>query len=278
MAPLFERLAILGLGLMGGSLALVAQAKGLAREIVACDPNRRSLTEALQRGVILQGFERAQEAVQGADGVLLAAPVRAILRLLPEIAPALAEGVFVMDLGSTKREIVAALDALPSHCVAVGGHPMAGKEVAGFGAAAATLFRGATFALCPTARTDERARQVAEALVAALEAQPLWIDATLHDEAVARISHLPHLLAGALAQAATPAGAARRMAASGYRDTSRLALTNTDMLLDILLTNTIPIREALGRARMALDTVDRLLEFGDEAALRAWWEEARQRR
>src|SRR5687768_265238 len=112
--PLFNRLALLGLGLIGGSFVLAARESGLAREIVAFDPHVMSLAEASTQEIIEQGYSSAADAVAGADGVILAAPVRAILELLPEIAPLLEQGTFVMDLGSTKGEIVAAMDRLPS--------------------------------------------------------------------------------------------------------------------------------------------------------------------
>jgi prephenate dehydrogenase len=276
--PSFNRLAILGLGLIGGSFALAAREHGLAKDIVAFDPNLETIAEASVLGIIEQGFSSALDAVYEADAVILAAPVRAILRLLPEVAPQLSEGVFVMDLGSTKRAIVAAMNELPEHVRAVGGHPMAGKEVAGFAAAEPTLFMGATFALCPTARTDGRARELAETVANALGARPLWTEAEAHDEAVARISHLPYLMAAALAHAAAPEGLSRSLASTGYRDTSRLAMSEPTMMLDILMTNPAPLRAALAQASEALAILDAFLEAGDESGLRAWMESAQQRR
>jgi prephenate dehydrogenase len=276
--PSFQRLAILGLGLIGGSFALAARRRGLAKDIVAFDPNLESIAEASVLGIIEQGFSSAQDAVFEADAVILAAPVRAILHLLPDIAPHLSEGIFVMDLGSTKRAIVAAMNDLPEHVRAVGGHPMAGKEVAGFAAAEPTMFQNATFALCPTQRTDQQARNLAETIVAAMGARPLWTEADAHDEAVARISHLPYLMAAALAHAAAPEGLTRSLASTGYRDTSRLAMSDPTMMLDILLTNPAPLRAALAQARDTLNNLDVCLEAGDEAALRAWMEAAQHRR
>lgn len=276
--PSFQRLAILGLGLIGGSFALVARRNGLAKEVVAFDLNLESIAEASVLGIIEQGFSSAPDAVFEADAVILAAPVRAILRLLPDIAPHLSQGAFVMDLGSTKRAIVAAMNDLPEHVRAVGGHPMAGKEVAGFAAAEPNLFVGATFALCPTQRTDQRARDLAETIVAAMGARPVWTEPDAHDEAVARISHLPYLMAAALAHAAAPEGLTRSLASTGYRDTSRLAISDPTMMLDILLTNPAPLRAALAQARDTLAGLDACLEAGDEDALRAWMQAAQHRR
>lgn len=276
--PLWDRLAILGLGLIGGSFALAARERGLAREIVAFDPNVQALADASAAGIIEQGFNSATLAADGADALVLAAPVRAIVSLLSEVTPALAPGAFVLDLGSTKRAIVAAMDRLPEHVRAVAGHPMAGKEHAGLAAADAGLFQGATFALCATARTDDAARRVAEQLVTSLGARPRWLDAATHDEAVARISHLPYLLAATLAHSAAPEGVARELAASGYRDTSRLAASDVSMMFDILLTNREPLLDALARSRATLDHLVALLEAGDDEALRGWMEGAQQKR
>jgi prephenate dehydrogenase len=276
---LFNRLAILGLGLIGGSFALAAKEQNMAKEIVAFDPNVQSIADASIAGIIEQGFSNAQDAVKYADGIILAAPVRAILSLLPTIAPFLSEGAFVMVLGSTKCDIVSTIDrALPAHVRAVGGHPMAGKELSGFRAAEATLFVGATFALCPSSRTDQCTRTLAEQIVTRLGARPLWTDALAHDNAVARISHLPYLLSATLTHAAAPQGLSRQLAASGYRDTSRLAGSDPTMILNILLTNAPPIRAAIADARTALNTLDELLDTNDEAGLRHWMKEAQRRR
>lgn len=276
--PLFSRMAILGLGLIGGSFALAAHQQNLARDIVAFDPNVQHIAEASAAGVIEQGFSNVQDAVKEADAIILAAPVRAILSLLSTIRPFLKPKAFVMDLGSTKREIVQALNELPDDVCAVGGHPMAGKEVAGFPAAEGTLFKGATFALCPCAHTDHTTRDLADQIVRAMGASPLWVDAATHDNAVARISHLPYLLSATLAYAAAPEGISRQLAAGGYRDTSRIAASDPTMMLNILLTNADPVRAALAKSRAALDTLDQLLLARNEAGLRAWMEEARARR
>lgn len=273
--PAFERVAVIGLGLIGGSIALALQARGLARTVVACDPNLTQIAAAAERGLIEQGYSRATDAVVGADAVLLAAPVRAILTLLPQIGPRLEPGCFVMDFGSTKQEITGAMARLPDHVGAVGGHPMAGKEISGLDAAESDLFEGATIALCPTTRSHEAARARADWLVSGLGARPLWCDAAEHDAAVARVSHLPYLAAAAVATAGRPDGLARELAAAGYRDSTRLAVSDPRMMLDILLTNRDAVRPAVHALRCVLDDLERHLEQQDEAALEAWMRRAR---
>lgn len=269
--PAFERIALLGLGLMGGSFALAARRAGLAVELVGYDADKATLAEAVVTGVIEQGASDACDAASGADLVVLAAPVRAILTLLDEVAPVLKPGALVLDLGSTKQAIVAAMDRLPATVRAVGGHPMAGKEVAGLRHAEADLFIGATFAFCAGARTDETARAQVEHLATALGARPLWLDPAGHDALVAMVSHLPYLLSVALVRTALAADDPRawQLAASGFRDTSRLAASDERMMLDILRTNVSALRRALAAARAELDALDAALAAGDEGALRA---------
>nr|WP_290668064.1 prephenate dehydrogenase [Ardenticatena sp.] len=270
MTP-FTQLAIVGLGLMGGSFALAARRAGLAAFIIGYDPQRDVMVRAVTDGVIEQAASDPHDAVRDADVVVLAAPVRAILHLLDEIAPTLRPGTLVLDLGSTKRDIVARMNHLPPHVRAVGGHPMCGKEVAGLHHAEATLFEQAPFALCATKRTDAPARAIAETIARALGARPLWLDAAQHDEAVALVSHLPYLLSVALVAAAleTSNEAPAHLASSGFRDTSRLAASNSRMMLDILLTNRDAVLDAIEASIDALRSLSTLLAIEDEAALQA---------
>ncbi|RME09491.1 MAG: prephenate dehydrogenase [Ardenticatenia bacterium] len=270
MTPITQ-LAILGLGLMGGSFALAARRAGLASFIIGYDPQRDVMVRAVTDGVIEQAASDPHDAVRDADVVVLAAPVRAILQLLDEIAPCLRPGTLVLDLGSTKRDIVARMSTLPPHVRAVGGHPMCGKEVAGLHHAEAALFENAPFALCVTDRTDAVARATAETIARALGARPLWLDAAQHDTAVALVSHLPYLMSVALVAAAleTEDAAPAQLASSGFRDTSRLAASNSTMMLDILLTNREAVLNAIENAMHALRTLSALLAVEDEAALHA---------
>lgn len=265
----FTRIALIGLGLIGGSFAKAARQVGLAPELIGFDLDRETLAQGMMEGVIEQGMSDPRDAVAGADLVVLAAPVTAILSLLPQIAPVLQEGTLVFDLGSTKCEIVTAMGELPPGVRAVGGHPMAGKEVAGYRNAEASLFRGATFALCPTKRTDPIARQQAEHLAHSLGANPLWIDAYEHDNLVATISHLPYLMSIALVRTGLAGGDDRswQLAASGFRDTSRLAASNERMMRDIIRTNRSAIRTALAIVQGELAALDRALAENDEETL-----------
>lgn len=264
-----SQMAVLGLGLMGGSFAMAAREAGLARFIVGFDPDRDALTEAVTAGVIEQAASDVRDAVTDAQLVVLAAPVRAILELLDRIVPHVQPGTLVLDLGSTKREIVDRMGALPEDVRAVGGHPMCGKEVAGLEHAEADLFREATFALCPTLHTDDAARQEAADVATALGAHPLWLEADEHDRLVAAVSHLPYLLSVVLVQSAFDGNDRRawQLAASGFRDTSRLAASDVQMMLDVLRTNRDAVTANLERAEEHLRQLRTLLAGDDEVSL-----------
>ena len=183
----------------------------------------------------------------------------------------------MMDLGSTKVEVVEAMNSLPEGVAAVGGHPMCGKEMGGLESADAGLFGGAVFVLTPTERTTHDAMMLAEELVVATGALPLKMDAGAHDRAVATVSHLPYLLAASLVhvemQAEDGSDNVGRLAASGFRDTSRLAASSLDMMLDILLTNREPVLSALDSFEEKIAEARRLFDNPD--GLREWMAKAR---
>lgn len=241
--------SIVGLGLMGGSLGLALEGRCARRIGVA----RREETaqEALLAGAVDEATTSLREGVAGAHVVVLATPVRSILSLVGEVGSLMPPGSLLIDLGSTKAEIVRAMNQLPENILAVGGHPMCGKEVGGIAEAEAGLYRGATFALCPTARATEREMSLGAELAEAIGARPLIIEAEQHDRAVAFVSHLPYLLSAALVQTEKEAEAGdpvlALLAASGFRDTTRLAASEVPMMLDILLTNHEYIEAALLR-------------------------------
>jgi prephenate dehydrogenase len=177
----------------------------------------------------------------------------------------------VIDLGSTKRAVVAAMSALPSPFAAIGGHPMCGKETAGLAAATADLYRGQTFVLCrvPRPTPSVAAEALALALVEAIGAHPLWLDAAEHDRLVAAVSHLPALAAAALMRGATDE-AQWSVSASGFRDAARLAGSDPRMMLDILLTNREAVLDALRAYQADLDSLRAALAQGDKVALAEW--------
>jgi prephenate dehydrogenase len=249
------RVAILGLGLMGGSLALAL--RGHCAGLLGVDPDPATLTLAEQMGLADRLSPEPAALLRDADLVVLAAPVGAIVSLLgdlPELHPGRA---VVLDLGSTKTAIVGAMSALPPRFEPVGGHPMCGKERSSLAEAEEQLYQGATFELTSLAGTTTRARSLVEELVRAMGAHPLWLEAETHDRWVAATSHLPYLVACALA-AGTPLEAAP-MVGPGFRSTTRLAASPSSVMLDVLATNRANLQEAIGRFRLHLDQVEACL-------------------
>ena len=261
------RVGIMGLGLMGGSLALALRGRVARLLAIESRPDARQI--ALRAGIVDDAIEALTPEAPPVDLLVLATPVRVILNTLAGLPAARPDGCLVLDLGSTKRAVVAAMNALPPRFAAVGGHPMCGRETSGLAAADAGLYHDQTFILCPTNRTTPAAEATARALVVAVGARPLWLDAEEHDALVAAVSHLPALVSAALLRAA--AGERQwAVSASGFRDTARLAGSDPRMMLDILLTNREPVLAALDGYMGELAAVRAALAAGDEVALAEW--------
>ena len=269
---MIERLAVVGVGLLGGSVALAARAGGVAREIVGVGRSRERLEGPLRAGLVDRVSVDVAEGVAGADCVVLAATVLANERLLETVWDAVPAAALVTDVGSTKRGIVAAAERLAAKrpLAFLGSHPMAGSEKSGWEIARADLFRGATVIVTPTDATEPRAAKGVTALWEALGARVSALDPETHDRVVAAISHLPHVAAWALVDAVgrfEPGALA--FAARGFKDTTRIAASDPDVWREILLSNRDAIRASLAALRAALDDLERLLAAGDAAGLEA---------
>jgi len=260
------QIAIVGLGLMGGSLA--GALRRHCRNVIGVARRPETIEAALERKLIHEGTTDLAAGVRQASIVILATPVRAILSLLPEIGSLSPKGCLLMDLGSSKTQIVGEMARLPDHIQPLGGHPMCGKEMSGIAAADPALYQGCTFILTPLPRTSEAALALGQALAKATGAHPLVLEPNRHDYLVGTISHLPYLLACALvstADATTSADpAVWKIVAGGFRDTSRLAGGDVTMMMDILLSNREEVLKALKVYQAQLRTLSRLVEDGDE--------------
>lgn len=250
---------ITGLGLMGASLALALRGKTAA--LTGSDIQKEVEKAALRDGVI----DRIDGPSQ-ADLVILAAPPEAILRLIPHLE--LKAGAVVMDLGSTKQRICDALDQLPDTLHAVGGHPMCGLAENGYSNALPTLYAGARFILCETERTNDHARNLAEQVIAAVGALPLWMPRAEHDQVAGAISHLPHLLSFVLMriamQMAKYDASVYELAAGGFDGATRLARTDETMITGMFLTNAEQLRSLVNLMHQHLDDLTSLLDSPEE--------------
>jgi prephenate dehydrogenase len=273
---------LVGLGLMAGSLALRLKQDRICRRVTALVRREEAVREALDVGAVDWAGTDPAEALAEADVVIFATPVRVLLRQIQDYRSFYKPGAVITDLGSTKRAVMAAFERLPAHVYPIGSHPMCGKEVTGLSAADASLYNGATWVVSPLAETPEAVIYLIETLATQVGAKPLMLDPAQHDLLVAAISHLPYLLSVALVRAAqTVAEEDERVwqvAASGFRDTSRLAASDVNMMMDILLTNGDAVVDMLARLRLQLDGLAEALAAGDEDRLRRLLEQAQSQR
>jgi prephenate dehydrogenase len=268
------KLALIGVGLIGGSFARAALAAGAVTSVVGFDTDPEALAAAIRIGAITAGAESAEAAVADADLVLLAVPVGAMAATLNAIAARLPPGAIVTDVGSTKASVIAdARAALGAHFPRfVPGHPIAGRERPGVEASDPHLFEGRLFISTPVDSTDADATARVEALWQRLGARVERMDADEHDRVFASVSHLPHLLAFALvAQIAREDDAERKLAkaGAGFRDFTRIAASSPRMWRDVCLANRDALSTELQQYRTLLDQLLGALARNDGDALEA---------
>jgi prephenate dehydrogenase len=269
--------AVVGVGLIGGSIGLAAHSIADA-EVRGWDPGDGVLDTARERGAITAVCGSPAEALAGADIAFVAVPVGALPATVKEVLAAAGEDCVVTDVGSTKRSVVAAVDD-PRF---VGGHPLAGAETAGVEHARADLFRGATWYLTPTERTGGILYERLHRLLVQFGAHPAALDAETHDAVLATVSHLPHVLANVLVARAARvlSEEGERLPATGpsFRDATRVAGANTDIWRDIYLANADALVDAIDDTVRRLTEVRDALASGDGEAVARWNEGARAER
>lgn len=263
------RVAIWGIGLMGGSLALALQGKTSA--LFGIDPDEKVCHEAESMGIFSRVSTDPSALLPLADLIILCAPLGILpdlIKALPDLHPGSA---VVMDIGSTKENILREMESLPDRFAPIGGHPMCGKEVRTLSEASHDLYQGASFALLPMERTPQAAIQLASQLVLAAGSRAILMDPVLHDKWVASISHLPFLVSNCLS-AVTPLEASP-LVGPGFKSTSRLAVESIDMMIATLINNRENVLASLKIFRSRLELVEDDLENGDFDALRLLFKE-----
>jgi prephenate dehydrogenase len=268
----FQRLALIGCGLMGGSFALALREAGLVQTIAGFSASDTTRQRAVELQVIDQACNSVAEAVQGADLVLLAVPVGAMLSSFAAMRDMLQPNSLLMDVGSTKCDVIAAAQATLGgrlNCF-VPAHPIAGKEVAGIEHAESTLYQERRTILTPLPKTSIHRLQAAHEVWTAVGSHVSTMTPEAHDATFAAVSHLPHMLAFAAVNAlmAQPQGAAfLDMAGPGFRDFSRIAASDAAVWRDILSANHAEVLTQVAHFRTALDQFEMALKQGDAAAL-----------
>ena len=279
----FGRVAVIGVGLIGGSFALALKAAGLARRVVGAGRSQANLDLALERGVIDAVASSAAHAAQDAELVLVATPVAQYPQVFGAIGPVLGAQAVVTDAGSTKQDVIAAARAGLGARLAqfVPAHPVAGAEHSGAAAATADLFRGKRVVLTPQAETSPQALARVEQAWQACGARLFRMAPEEHDAVFAAVSHLPHLLAYALVHDIAERGNAAQLfgyAASGFRDFTRIASSQPEMWRDICVANRQVLLAELDRYGAQLAALRPMIERGDGAALERVFAAARAAR
>ncbi len=272
-----SRVGIIGLGLMGGSLALALH--GQCAAIAGYDNDPTVVERAIKSKVIDHAIDPSS-TIDEIDFLILATPVGAILDWLVRLPIVFPGRLHLIDLGSTKAQIVAAMQQLPERISPLGGHPMCGKETSGLPAADEAVFRDRLFVLTPLERTQPATLALTHEMIAAIGARPLVLDPDRHDRLTAAISHVPYLTSIALIEAATHSGDGLvwPLAASGFRDSTRLAGSDLTMMIDILISNSQAVLKNVARTQHALRELANLIEREDRSGLRARLEGSRTRR
>ncbi len=266
---------------MGASFAMALRADGYAGKLIGVSRSAETLRKARERDIV-DVVSTELDAAREADVVVLCTPVRTLIGQIARLADVCRPGAVITDMGSTKTEVVRAMNALPAHLRAVGSHPMCGKEVAGIDVAEASLYRGAPWLLTRAERSDDEALALIRALAERVGAVPREIGVEQHDALLAFASHLPYALAVALVMTADQFSLDHpqvwEVMAGGFRDTSRVAASDVTMWLDILLTNADAVLGAVRDLQFTLDQFVALLERRDEDGLRAFLVAAAQAR
>jgi prephenate dehydrogenase len=281
--PLINRLAIIGVGLIGGSLARILREKGEVGEIVGIGRGAANLQKAVELGVIDRFEHDPVAGVAGADMVFLATPVCTIAPLTATIAPHLAPGAIVTDGGSVKEEIVSACEPLmPAGRHFIGGHPIAGTEKSGVEASFSTLYKGKRCIVTPTASSDPRAVEKVTRMWQIAGSEVVLMDTVKHDKVVAAISHLPHMVAYSLVNSVGDYDGCDenilKYSAGGFRDFTRIASSDPVMWRDIALQNRSAVLEMMDFFAVHYAELRRLVAEGDGQGLEDFFDRSRQHR
>lgn len=273
-----ENIAILGYGLMGASLALGLRKRGYTGRILGYARREETRTRALELKVADEVFADPADAVREADIIVICVPIWTIARLAEQIVPALKAGAVVTDVGSTKSELLKTMEPLfaGSEACFVGSHPIAGSEKTGIDAGFADLYEGRLTVVCPSADTDNTAKQAVVDLWRGAGSEVVEMSPAEHDAMLASTSHLPHMIAAALARSVADGDPARRadFCGTGFKDTTRVASGSADMWVDIIDTNRAALEAEVGRFHEELQGLIEVLRRGNCDDIRRWLEEA----
>jgi prephenate dehydrogenase len=282
-AVLFDKVTIVGVGLLGGSLGRALRERKLAERVIGCVRRRESIAECRRARAVDVATLNYADGVAGANLVVLCTPIARMAPLFKQLLPHLKRGAIVTDVGSVKGSVVRELESLAAKAGVhfIGSHPMAGSEKMGVLASRADLYDGAVCVVTPTKKSNRRAVLAVEKLWKSVGARVLRLTPETHDQLVAKSSHLPHLLAAQLVQHVLGGKASPEQAslcATGFRDTTRIASGSPEMWRDIVVANRANLAKGLEQFIGELRTLQKFVRAGDEKALARFFEQAKQRR
>ncbi len=274
---LVERACIIGVGLLGGSLGLALSKRGVAGRVVGASRTPATLEKAMALGALDEAHQDRAAAVRGSDLVVVCTPVSLVAQVAAEVAPLLSGGALLTDVGSTKRRIVEAVEAIQGDFHFVGGHPLAGSEKTGVAHAREDLFVDRPYFITPTPQSDRDAVERLRAIAEAIGGRPVVMTPQQHDCCLGVTSHFPHLLACLNVAIARQQGMCRERLSQaigqGFLDVTRVAAGSGEVWADVLLTNADNLSALLDRLTQALQGVRRWLDEGAREELLHWLDE-----
>ncbi|TRZ50092.1 prephenate dehydrogenase/arogenate dehydrogenase family protein [bacterium] len=270
---IFNKVAIVGTGLIGGSIGLAIKDKKIARQVIGVSRHKKTLLQAKRRGAIDIGSQDIK-IIKDADLVILAAPVETIIRMAPKISRMIRKDCIVTDVGSTKEHIVRSLSKIFSHYV--GSHPLAGSEKRGITNARGSLFHNSLCLLAPVENTNLRALNKVRRLWQAMGSRVLLISADKHDQALSFVSHLPHVAAFALINCVPPGFL--KFASGGLKDTTRIAASDAEIWTDIFSSNRRNISRSIGLFQKDIAKIKSAILNKDQRALGRLLKKAKAKR
>jgi len=265
MSVVFDKVAIIGVGLLGGSIGLALKANGICRNVVGLGRSRASIEAAFEKGAIDEAVDDLSEATTGADLIVVCTPAGSVAGIIAELESIFEEDCIITDVGSTKLAIVDAVEQLPRIGPRfVGRHPLEKKKKKGVQYASANLFDGATVLLTRTSSTDPVVAEVVGEMWESVGGRVVELGAKVHDRIMARTSHLPHIVASLLVAGLRALSEEQGdLVGKGFLDTTRIASSDPEMWADICMTNPEEIREALVMLRNDLETFEMYLTEGE---------------
>ena len=274
---MFRRIAVLGVGLIGGSFALAMKKNGLCKEITGFGRSERNLAKAKERGIIDSFTREPGAACSGAELIFFSTPVGSFVELAHRSAPSMAKGAIVTDAGSVKGGLVYEMEkAIPEGVHYIGAHPIAGSDRSGIDSSDAGLFAGAKCIITPTEDSDARAQETVTEVWKSLGAQVVAMKPDRHDNIYAFVSHLPHLISYALVNTVSGKdGSYFEFSGQGFKDVTRIASSSPELWRDICLLNRENLLETISFFQKNLDSLSRYLRANDAASLEREFTKAR---